>query len=107
MTTAHEFTTVEADLLREMTRGARLIRAAFAGEPFRFDGAGCGPTVTRWPEGVVLGLIERGFMLATQQAAAWPQRGVPARPFTVALTKDGEDARKRILDGRADLKEAA
>jgi hypothetical protein len=107
MTTAHEFTTVEADLLREMTRDARLTRAAFAGEPFRLDGAGCGPSVIRWPEGVVLGLIERGLMLATQQAAAWPQRGVPARPFTVALTKDGEDARRRILDGRVDLKEAA
>lgn len=105
--TTPEFSTVEADLLREMTRDARLIRAAFAGEPFRFDGAGCGPDVPRWPEAIVLSLIERGLMVALQQSAPWPARGVPSRPFTVALTADGLTARKRILDGRVDLKNAA
>lgn len=105
--TAVKFSGAEAALLREMAQDARLTRAAFAGEPFRFDGAGSGASATRWPEALVLSLIERGLMVALQQSAPWPARGVPGRPFTVALTVDGLTARKRILDGRMDLKEAA
>lgn len=102
-----EFTPVEAALLCAMKGDARLIRAAFAGQPFRIEDEGVGSEVARWPEVVVLGLIKRGLMRATQQTEAWVQRGTPPRPFTVALTPEGEIARKRILEGRADLNEAA
>lgn len=103
MTTA--FTTEEADLLRQMAPDARLFRAAFAGEAFRIEYRGVRPG--RYAEAMVLSLIERGLMRALQQTQPWPARAIPARPYTVALTTEGEKARKQVLDGRADLQEAA
>lgn len=89
----------EARLLRAIRPLQQLNRAAFAGQPFRLlplvmGGHDDGLT---FPEELVLRLIAKGYLVAGQQAAAWPERAIPARPFTVLLTKEGERVRVSLL----------
>nr|MCB7500752.1 hypothetical protein [Enterobacter roggenkampii] len=89
----------EAQLLRAIRPLQQLNRAAFAGQPFRLlplvmGGHDDGLT---FPEELVLRLIAKGYLVAGQVAAAWPERNIPARPFTVLLTKEGERARVSLL----------
>lgn len=89
----------EADLLRAVRPLQQLNRCAFAGVPFRLLPEVMGGHDDRltFPEELVLRLIAKGYLLAIQQAAAWPERNVPARPFTVILTKAGEQTRNSLL----------
>lgn len=89
----------EADLLRVVRPLQRLNRCAFAGVPFQLLPEEMGQPCKRrsFSEELVLRLIAKGYLLATQQAAAWPERNVPARPFTVILTPAGEQTRNSLL----------
>ncbi|HEY1071477.1 hypothetical protein [Brevundimonas sp.] len=89
----------EADLLRAVRPLQQLNRCAFAGVPFRLLPEVMGGYDDRltFPEELVLRLIAKGYLLAVQQAAAWPERGIPARPFTVLLTPEGERTRNSLL----------
>lgn len=89
----------EADLLRAVRPLQRLERCAFAGVPFHLLPEEMGQIYERrnFSEELVLRLIAKGYLLAIQQAAAWPERNVPARPFTVILSKDGEHTRVSLL----------
>lgn len=90
-----------AEVLKALNGNRSLQRAAFAGVPFAvtYDEPEPCRARTRFPEALVLSMIEQGFLYATQQAQAWPERGVPARPFAVRLSKDGEKERVRLLNG--------
>lgn len=89
----------EAALLRAVRPLQRLNRCAFAGVPFRLLPEEMGGHDDRltFPEELVLRLIAKGYLVAIQQAAAWPERNVPARPFTVILTQDGERSRNSLV----------
>lgn len=89
----------EADLLRAVRPLQRLNRCAFAGVPFQLLPVEMGQIYERrtFSEELVLRLIAKGYLLATQQAAAWPERNVPARPFTVILSQVGERTRNSLL----------
>ena len=89
----------EAEVLRGVRPLQRLNRCAFAGVPFQLLPEEMGQPCERltFPEELVLRLIAKGYLVAIQQAAAWPERGVPARPFTVILTQDGERTRSSLL----------
>ncbi|WP_313472404.1 hypothetical protein [Brevundimonas sp.] len=89
----------EADLLRAVRPLQKLNRCAFAGVPFRLLPEVMGGHDDRltFPEELVLRLIAKGLLLATKGAEAWPERGVPARPFTVILTQEGERTRNSLL----------
>ena len=89
----------EAALLRAVRPLQQLNRCAFAGVPFRLLPEVMGGHDDRltFPEELVLRLIAKGYLVAIQQAAPWPERGVPARPFTVILTPEGERTRNSLL----------
>ncbi len=89
----------EAVLLRVVRPLQRLNRCAFAGVPFRLLPEEMGGHDDRltFPEELVLRLIAKGYLVAIQQAEAWPERNVPARPFTAILTQEGEKARNSLL----------
>ncbi|WEK59418.1 MAG: hypothetical protein P0Y52_07745 [Candidatus Brevundimonas phytovorans] len=89
----------EAVLLRAVRPLQRLSRCAFAGVPFRLQPEVMGGHDDRltFPEELVLRLIAKGYLVAIQQAAPWPERNVPARPFTVILTQEGERTRNSLL----------
>ena len=89
----------EARVLTAMAPDAILGRAAFAGQPFHIkdERRRTDQPRTLFPEAVVLALIDAGWLFATQQTAPWVERGLPARPFSVGLTKDGEQQRIRLL----------
>ena len=91
----------EARLLTTVQPGALLARAAFAGRPFHIEDEKrpAGQDRTLFPEALVLGMIKSGLLYATQQTEPWVERRLPARPFTVRLTKDGEQERVRLLRG--------
>ncbi len=89
----------EAVLLRAVRPLQRLSRSAFAGVPFHLLPEEMGQPHERliFSEELVLRLIAKGYLVAIQQAAAWPERNVPARPFTVILTKAGEQVRNSLV----------
>lgn len=89
----------EADLLRAVRPLQRLNRCAFAGVPFQLLPEEMGQIYERrsFSEELVLRLIAKGYLLATQQASAWPERNVPARPYTVMLSREGERTRNSLL----------
>lgn len=90
---ANLLTTVRADVI--------LARAAFAGRPFHIEDEKLRPGQARtlFSEALVLRMIEAGLLRGGQVAAAWPERGVPARPFSVRLTEDGVQERIRLIRG--------
>lgn len=90
-----------AEVLKALNANRYLHRAAFAGVPFRvtFDNPEPGQPQLQFPEDLILTMIDQGLLVALQQAAAWVERGIPARPFTVRMTKDGEKARVRLISG--------
>ena len=90
-----------AEVLKALNGNRSLQRAAFAGQPFRvtFDDPEPGRDRPAFSEAVILDMIAQGFLVAVQQAEAWPARNVPARPFHVRLTKDGDQERRRLLNG--------
>ncbi len=92
-------TAEEADLLRQVRPDQQLGRAAFAGQPFVLHNApvGAHPGAPRFSEDLVLGMIAKGLLLSGQEAPAWPERNIPARPFTVLMTKEGERVRVGLL----------
>ncbi len=90
-----------AEVLTALNGNRSLQRAAFAGQPFRvtFDDPEPGRDRPAFSEALVLSMIAQGFLVALQQAEAWPARNVPARPFHVRLTKEGDQERRRLLSG--------
>lgn len=90
-----------AQVLKALNANRSLQRAAFAGQPFRvtFDEPEPGRERPAFAETLVLCMIEQGLLVAVQQAEAWPARNVPARPFNVRLTKEGDQERRRLLNG--------
>lgn len=92
-------TAEEADLLRQVRPDQQLGRAAFAGQPFVLHNApvGAHPGAPRFAEDLVLGMIAKGLLRSGQEAPAWPERNIPARPFTVLMTKEGERVRVGLL----------
>lgn len=94
-------TTAQAEVLTTLNGNRSLRRAASAGQPFRvtFDEPEPGQERPAFPEALVLDMIERGLLSALQAAAPWPARNVPARPFHVRLTKEGDQERRRLLNG--------
>lgn len=91
----------EARLLRAVHADVILGRAAFAGVPFHINDEKRKPGQARsiFSEAVVLSMIEGGLLYATQTTEPWPMRNVPARPFAVRLTTEGEKERVRLLRG--------
>ncbi|WP_292079810.1 MULTISPECIES: hypothetical protein [Brevundimonas] len=94
-------TTAQAEVLTALNGNRSLQRAAFAGQSFRvtFDDPEPGREKPAFSEALILSMIEEGFLIATQAAAAWPARNVPVRPFCVRLTKEGDQERRRLLTG--------
>lgn len=90
-----------AEVLKALNGNRSLQRAAFAGVPFAvaYDDPEPGRGRIEFSEALILSMIEQGFLYATQQAEAWPARGVPARPFTVRLSKEGVKERVRLFNG--------
>ena len=91
----------EARLLTTVHADVTLGRAAFAGRPFHINDEKVRPGQSRttFSEALVLSMIEGGLLYATQRAEAWPGRDVPARPYSVRLTTEGEQQRVRLLRG--------
>lgn len=89
----------EARLLTTVHADVTLGRAAFAGQPFHIEDERRAPGQPRttFSEALVLRMIASGMLYATQQAEAWPGRNVPARPYSIRMTKDGERERIRLL----------
>lgn len=89
----------EADLLRAVRPLQQLNRCAFAGVPFQLLPEEMGQRCERrsFSEELVLRLIAKGYLLSIQAAEAWPERGVPVRPFTVILSTEGERTRNSLL----------
>lgn len=89
----------ETKLLVAIRPLQRLNRAAFAGRPFRLLPVVMGghDDGLFFPEELVLRLIAKRLLVSIQEAAAWPERGIPARPFTVILSAEGERERQRLL----------
>lgn len=94
-------TTAQAEVLTALNGNRSLQRAAFAGQPFRvtFDEPEPGRERPAFPEALILDMIEQGLLSTLQAAAPWPARNVPARPFHVRLTKEGDQERRRLLTG--------
>ena len=94
-------TTAQAEVLTALNGNRSLQRAAFAGQPFRvtYDDPEPGRERDAFPETLILEMIEAGLLIATQAAAGWPARNVPIRPFCVRLTKEGDQERRRLLNG--------
>ncbi|MGH6977804.1 MAG: hypothetical protein ACRED4_00690 [Brevundimonas sp.] len=91
----------EARLFKAVHADVTLGRAAFAGVPFHINDEKrkLGQARSIFSEAVVLSMIDAGLLYATQQTEPWPMRGVPARPFSVRLTTEGEEERVRLLRG--------
>lgn len=89
----------EAEVLLALRPLQKLSRTPFAGVPFHLLPEEMGQPYERriFSEELVLRLIAKGYLLAIQQAEAWPERNVPARPFTVILTPAGEQTRNSLL----------
>ncbi|WP_447910541.1 hypothetical protein [Brevundimonas bullata] len=92
-------TAEEADLLTTVRPFQRMMRCAFAGVPFRLEDqpVGSSKNAPKYSEALILSMVADGLLWVTQQAAAWPERDVPARPFTVILSPVGEKERVRLL----------
>lgn len=93
--------TAQAEVLKALNGNRSLQRAASAGQPFRvtFDEPEPGRERPAFPEALILEIIEQGLLVTLQAAAPWPERKVPARPFHVRLTKEGDQERRRLLTG--------
>ena len=89
----------EAEVLCAIQPLQQLNRAAFAGQRFRLLPLVMGQLHEErfFSEELVLRLIAKGYLYAGQQTQAWPERGIPARPFTAMLTKEGERTRNSLL----------
>lgn len=89
----------EAAVLRVMRPLQRLSRTPFAGVPFHLLPEEMGQLYERhtFSEELVLRLIAKGYLVAIQGTAPWAERNIPARPFTVILTQEGERTRNSLL----------
>ena len=89
----------EAALLTTVRPYQRMMRCAFAGVPFRLEDQPVGSSndAPSYSEALILSMIEKGLLLATNGAPAWPERGIPVRPYTVILSTVGERERVRLL----------
>lgn len=89
----------EAEVLLALRPLQKLSRTPFAGVPFHLLPEEMGQPYERriFSEELVLRLIAKGYLLAIQATEAWPERGVPVRPFSVILTTVGEQARNSLL----------
>lgn len=98
----HEILTVEGlceeecAVLTSLTPDRRLSRYPSAGEPYKIQHANRATALgqLRFSEAVVDGLIAKGMLRVLQSTVA--HAGAPARPFTVALSKDGEREHHRL-----------
>lgn len=83
----------QAELLRRLRPTSILTRAAHHGRPFRLQ-----DTPHSFSEAVVLSLVDKRLLRATQITAGWPGHSEPC-PFSVIITPEGEKIRAGILSG--------
>lgn len=96
-----------------MTRPLQsLQRPAFRGHPFHLEGetTGSARSRARFPEALIMAMIERGLLRVTQCARGLPARdaegrlipggGEVSRPFSLQLTAEGERQRAHLIADR-------
>lgn len=100
MTTADDLglTPEEAALIVQTKPLQYLARACVAGLDFRLEvpPPSVAKDAPRFPEALVLSMIERGWLLVLQAGASGWGMDV-SRPYTVMLSKEGERARVRLM----------
>ena len=101
MTTVPELSGAERLILLSMRPLEAIGRPAVHGRPFRILGRNLQSPAAKlsFREDVVLGLVGRGLLTVTQAAGEIVGRTAKC-PFSVILSKDGENVRTRLIADR-------
>lgn len=89
----------EAEVILALRPLQKLSRTPFAGVAFHLLPEEMGQPYERklFSEELVLRLISKGYLRATNATEPWPERGIPSRPSAVILDKAGEQVRNSLL----------